>query len=107
MTDEEYMTDEELKKSYIAEIYVTSHANEILKQNNAFISAHSAFIAGYDKANELHCTQDKLPPEDVPLLCVRGGKIYVAWYWDNIYHNDKCKQVKKPYAWKEIILPEE
>lgn len=61
---------------------------------------------GYNKANEMNCVKDKLPPENVPLLCVRGGKIYVAWYWDGIYHDDKCRQVKKPYLWKEIVLPE-
>ena len=61
---------------------------------------------GYNKANEWHYVKDETPPEDVPLICVRGGKIYVAWYWDNIYHDSKCCQVKKPYAWKEIVLPE-
>ena len=62
---------------------------------------------GFNKANEWHCVKDETPPEDVPLLCVRGGKIYVAWYWDNIYHDSKCCQAKKPYAWKEIVLPKE
>ena len=62
---------------------------------------------GYNKANEWHCVKNDTPPEDVPLLCVRGGKIYVAWYWDNIYHDSKCCQVKNPYAWKEIVLPKE
>lgn len=62
---------------------------------------------GYNKANEWHYVKDELPPEDTPLLCVRGGRIYVAWYWDNIYHDSKCCQVKKPYAWKEIVLPKE
>ena len=62
---------------------------------------------GYNKANEWHYVKDDTPPEDVPLLCVGGGKIYVAWYWDNIYHDSKCCQVKKPYAWKEIVLPKE
>jgi hypothetical protein len=62
---------------------------------------------GYNKANEWHYVKDETLPEDVPLLCVRGGKIYVAWYWDNIYHDSKCCQVKKPYAWKKIVLPKE
>jgi hypothetical protein len=62
---------------------------------------------GYNKANEWHYVKNELPPEDVPLLCVRDGKIYVAWYWDNIYHDSRCCQVKKPYAWKEIVLPEQ
>ena len=58
------------------------------------------------KENEWHYTKCELPPEDVPLLCVRGGKIYVAWYYNGIYHDSRCCQVKKPYAWKEIVLPE-
>ena len=61
---------------------------------------------GYNKAKEWHYVKDELPPEDVPLLCVRGGKIYVAWYYNGIYHDSRCCQVKKPYAWKEIVLPE-
>lgn len=63
---------------------------------------------GYNKANEWHFpSKGEVPPSDVPLLCVRGGKIYVAWYWDNVYHDSRCRQVKKPYAWKEIVLPKE
>jgi hypothetical protein len=62
---------------------------------------------GYNKANEWHYVKDELPHEDVPLICVKGGSVYVAWYWDNIYHNARCRQVKKPYAWKEIVLPKE
>ena len=33
---------------------------------------------GYNKANEWHYLKDELPPEDVPLLCMRGGNVYVA-----------------------------
>lgn len=61
---------------------------------------------GYNKANELHYVKDELPPEDVPLLCVRGGRLYVAWYYNGVYHDSRCSQVRKPYAWKEIVLPE-
>lgn len=63
---------------------------------------------GYNKANEWHYpSKGELPPEDVPLLCIRGGKIYVAWYYNDIYHDSDCRQVKKPYAWKEIVPPRE
>jgi hypothetical protein len=62
---------------------------------------------GYNKANEWHYMKDELPPEDVPLLCVRGGKVYVAWYYNGIYHDNRCCQVQKPYTWKEIVLPKE
>ena len=62
---------------------------------------------GYNKADEWHYVKDELPPEDVPLICVRGGKIYVAWYYNGVYHDSRCCQVQKPYAWKEIVLPKE
>ncbi len=62
---------------------------------------------GYNKAFEWHYAKDEPPPSHIPLLCARGGKLYIAWYWDSIYHDDRCCQVKKPYAWKEIILPKE
>ena len=58
--------------------------------------------------DEWHYVKDgDYPKENVPLLCVRGGKIYVAWYYNGIYHDDRCCQVKKPYAWKEITFPKE
>jgi len=63
---------------------------------------------GYNKANEWHYVKDgDLPKENKPLLCVRGGNIYIAWYYNGVYHDNRCCQVKKPYAWKEIVLPKE
>lgn len=63
---------------------------------------------GYNKANEWHYVKGgDYPKENIPLLCVRGGKIYVAWYYNGVYHDNRCCQVKKPYAWKEIVLPKE
>ena len=61
---------------------------------------------GYNKANEWHYLKDELPPEDVPILCNRGGNIYVAWFILGKWKGDKYNDVKKPYAWKEIVLPE-
>lgn len=62
---------------------------------------------GYNKGNEWHYVKDELPPEDVPLLCMRGGNIYVAWFILGKWKGDKYNDVKKPYAWKEIVLPKE
>lgn len=63
---------------------------------------------GYNKANEWHYVKDgDLPKENKPLLCVRGGNIYIAWYYNGVYHDNRCCQVKKPYAWKEIVPPKE
>ena len=62
---------------------------------------------GYNKANEWHYTKYELPPEDVPLLCMRGGNVYVAWFILGKWKGDKYNDVKKPYAWKEIVLPKE
>lgn len=58
-----------------------------------------------NKANEWHYAKDEIPSEDAPLLCVRGGRVYITWYYNGVYHDSRCCQVKKPYAWKEIILP--
>ena len=59
------------------------------------------------KENEWHYTKYELPPEDVPLLCMRGGNVYVAWFILGKWKGDKYNDVKKPYAWKEIVLPKE
>ena len=60
---------------------------------------------GYNNANEWHYVKDELPPEDVPLLCMRGGNVYVAWFILGKWKGDKYNDVKKPYACKEIVLP--
>ena len=69
--------------------------------------ACQGFKDGYNKANEWHYVKDELPPEDVPLLCMRGGNVYVAWFILGKWKGDKYNDVKKPYAWKEIVLPKE
>ena len=75
------------------------------------LGQYDGFIAGaefgYNKANEWHYTKYELPPEDVPLLCMRGGNVYVAWFILGKWKGDKYNDVKKPYAWKEIVLPKE
>ncbi len=58
------------------------------------------------KENEWHYTKYELPPEDVPLLCIRGGNVYVAWFILGKWKGDKYNDVKKPYAWREVKLPE-
>jgi hypothetical protein len=100
------MTDEEMAEEYKETVHRWRDSKGELVQEE---DVKQAFIDGYhecEKEHEWHHVKDELPPEDVPLLCVRGGKIYVAWYWDNIYHDSRCCQVKKPYDWKEIVLPE-
>ena len=58
------------------------------------------------KENEWHYTKYELPPEGVPLLCMRGGNVYVAWFILGKWKGDKYNDVKKPYAWREVKLPE-
>lgn len=60
-----------------------------------------------DEWHRLGKNPNDLPDEDVPVLCVRGGNIYVAWYSNNEWRGTRWEQVKKPYAWKEIELPKE
>lgn len=88
-----------------AKVEVEDSYRESLCNSELNLASVTEQLEELEKANEWHYVKDELPPEDVPLLCIRGGKIYVAWYWDNIYHDSRCCQVKKPYAWKEIILP--
>lgn len=80
------------------------------EQGDKIESAYREGVAfGKDKLkDEWHYVKDGgYPKENVPLLCVRDGKIYVAWYYNGVYHDDRCCQVKKPYAWKEITFPKE
>ena len=58
-----------------------------------------------NKSNEWHYAKDELPSEDSLLLCVRGGRVCITWYYNGVYHDSRYCQIKKPYAWKEIILP--
>ena len=58
-----------------------------------------------NKSNEWHYAKDELPSEDSLLLCVRGGRVCITWYYNGVYHDSRYRQIKKPYAWKEIILP--
>ncbi|MBO7123260.1 MAG: hypothetical protein J6V90_08280 [Treponema sp.] len=60
-----------------------------------------------DEWHRLGKNPNDLPDEDVPVLCVRGSNIYVAWYSNNEWRGTRWEQVKKPYAWKEIELPKE
>lgn len=60
-----------------------------------------------DEYHRLGKNPNDLPDEDVPVLCVRGSNIYVAWYSNNEWRGTRWEQVKKPYAWKEIELPKE
>jgi len=104
MTKEEQLKQE--AEGYVqgmAKYYESAHGS-IPSQFEKYL--RKAVEYGYNKANEWHYEKDELPPEDVPLLCVRGGRIYVAWYYNSVYHDSRCCQVRKPYAWKEIVLPE-
>ena len=75
------------------------------------ITEYSAFQKGAEfgykyKENEWHYTKYELPPDGVPLLCMRGGNVYVAWFILGKWKGDKYNDVKKPYAWREVKLPE-
>ena len=80
---------------------------ELIQDEDVFNAFKDGAEFGYKyKENEWHYTKYELPPEDVPLLCMRGGNVYVAWFILGKWKGDKYNDVKKPYAWKEIVLPE-
>ena len=68
-----------------------------------------------NKANEWHYVKDELPPEHIPLniLTLDKDKKKRLWtgeykggngeYWTGYFNHF----IDKPYAWKEIVLPEE
>ena len=81
---------------------------ECITQNDLERLVQQAYLAGAtENGIQWHYVKDELPPENVPLLCIRGGRIYVAWYYNSVYHDSRWSQVQKPYAWKEIVLPKE
>lgn len=70
---------------------------------------------GYNKANEWHYMEDELPPKKVPLNIITFDKnkkrrVWVGEYdggngqWWTGYFNHF---IDVPYAWREIILPEQ
>ena len=70
---------------------------------------------GYNKANEWHYMKDELPPKKVPLNIITFDKnkkrrVWVGEYdggngqWWTGYFNHF---IDVPYAWREIILPEQ
>ena len=97
------MTEEKMAEEYLEELRQKKIPFDIYEVNNQL---KIAFIAGLNKANEWHYTKYELPPEDVPLLCMRGGNVYVAWFILGKWKGDKYNDVKKPYAWREVKLPE-
>ena len=72
---------------------------------NKTIEQNIALKKEFSKANEWHYAKDELPSEDSLLLCVRGRRVCITWYYNGVYHDSRYRQIKKPYAWKEIILP--
>ena len=70
---------------------------------------------GYSKANEWHYMENELPPKKVPLNIITFDKnkkrrVWVGEYdggngqWWTGYFNHF---IDVPYAWREIILPEQ
>ena len=70
---------------------------------------------GYNKANEWHFVKDELPPKKVPLNIITFDKnkkrrVWIGEYdggngqWWTGYFNHF---IDVPYAWREIILPEQ
>ena len=104
MTEEKLLA-EEYAEDFVKDKYGGSRYCAEVQKEKLFLKI--GFKDGYNKANEWHYVKDELPPEDVPLLCVRGGKIYIAWYYNGVYHDSRYCQVQKPSAWKEIVLPKE
>ena len=48
--------------------------------------------------------KDELPPEDVPLLCMRGGNVYVAWFILGKWKGDKYNDVKNLTLGKKLYF---
>lgn len=116
------MKEEEIRK--LAEDYIDS----CTKKSGFVILAESLkgdfidlFVAGFmkcleiNKANEWSYVEDKLPPEKVPLIIItldknKKRRVWVGEYnggngqWWTGYFNHF---IDVPYAWKEIILPEQ
>ena len=69
------------------------------------------FKDGYNKANEWHYVKDEdLPKDEDWKWCVSyRGYYYVAKYEEmfGCWTNQEYSEVMQPYAWKEIVLPEE
>ena len=70
---------------------------------------------GYNKANEWHFVKDELPPKKVPLNIITFDKNKKRRVWVGEYDGGNgqlwtgyCNHfIDVPYAWKEIILPEQ
>ena len=82
---------------------------------NKTIEQNIALKKELNKANEWHYVKDELPPEHIPLniLTLDKDKKKRLWtgeykggngeYWTGYFNHF----IDKPYAWKEIVLPEE
>jgi hypothetical protein len=70
---------------------------------------------GYNKANEWHFVKDEFPPENVPLNIITFDKDKKRRLWEGEYKGGNGQWwtgyfnhfIDVPYAWKEIVLPEE
>lgn len=65
----------------LAEAYVTENANHILDTNNAFISSHEAFLAGF-KAGRLEWHDLRKDPNDIP------DNLRYVWTNEGAGHHD-------------------
>ena len=71
---------------------------------------------GYNKANEWHYVKDKLPPikkeyngrSELVLVLSKEKEMQYAQYVEKekTWARGICEISFKPYAWKEIVLPE-
>ena len=70
---------------------------------------------GYNKANEWHYMKDELPPKKVPLNIITFDKNKKRRVWVGEYNGGNGQWwtgyfnhfIDVPYAWREIILPEQ
>ena len=84
-------------------------------RDNICMAFEDGATFGYNKANEWHYVKDELPPKKVPLNIITFDKnkkrrVWVGEYdggngqWWTGYFNHF---IDVPYAWREIILPEQ
>ena len=104
--------EKEMAEKYLEELRQKKIPFDVYEVNNQL---KIAFIAGLNKANEWHYIKDELPPENVPLNIITFDKDKKRRLWEGEYKGGNGQYwtgyfnhfIDVPYAWKEIILPEQ
>ena len=84
-------------------------------RDNICMAFEDGATFGYNKANEWHYVKDELPPKKVPLNIITFDKNKKRRVWVGEYDGGNGQYwtgyfnhfIDVPYAWKEIMLPEE